>query len=88
MKMIIIKVLLLTLYVAVAAIIWSLRGVLDNFYLLLTSFTLLYCGIVVLSQLQAAVVTFFQWCMAASQEKRTENLSGRSVVFETETEAT
>ena len=88
MKLTLLKVLLFALYFATLAIVWATPGLFDGFSLLVVTFTLGYCGIIVLSQLGSVLVALFHWCVAANRESREEDFSASSAVFETETEAT
>lgn len=88
MKLIVFKALILALYLTTLAIVWNLRNGLDGFWFLLISFSLAYCGIIVLAHLVSALVALCPWCVAATREKQSEKFTVPSVVFETESEAT
>lgn len=88
MKLRLLKALILVLYLNTLNIVWLLKDSLHGFMFLLVSFTLAYCGIIILSHLFATLIALCPWRVAASLEKQRESFSAPSVVFETETEAT
>ena len=88
MRLTLLKVLMFTLYFVTLGIVWATPGLFNGFSLLVVTFVLGYCGIIVLSQLGSVLVALYHWCVALNRQHREEVFTAPSVAFETETEAT
>jgi len=82
------KSLLFGSYVVGLALVWSLRGLMNDFTLLVAVIVLAYCSIIVLSQLVSTLGALYHWGVAESRECHEEDVDISEVVFETESEAT
>lgn len=86
MKQTMMKLLVFGLYVGVLIFVHSSPDLFDGLGLLVVQIVLGYCGIIVLSQLVAAVYKLSQWCMVAGR-REVDILAAPTGALETETEA-
>ena len=68
--------------------LWSSLGPLDDFLRLIAQLVCLYCGIIVLGQLEMLLADAWRWLVATGSREKDIGLIASVASFETETEAT